>query len=107
MSEIEILKAEIESLKLENYKQSQELNIYEKAVKGVTHILGVTDENGKLKPELQGEDPAYLGIIIGGLGDTMGLLMKAKAPYIGRKYEEELQQKFSFVKELIHLIKVD
>lgn len=102
MEEIKIPKQQLTELlnKLEE-KDAELKALYNGSIK-VMELVGLA-ENGKIKAECFEEGANPIPEVIKGGSSIMSLVMQSQTPFIGKKAEAKLTEKFSFFKDLIPL----
>lgn len=102
MEQITISKDKLNSLldKIDE-KEAEIQALYNGSIK-VMELVGLA-ENGKIKSECFEEGANAIGEVIKGGSSIMSLVMQSQTPFIGKKAEAKLMEKFSFFKDLIPL----
>lgn len=99
------LQAKILELEKENNELKSEITEIIKLVREIIGVLGFLDENGKsIKPELLSGDKSVFSLLLISLSDIIGLITKSKMAVIGTRYEKKLEEKFSFVKDIVPIV---
>lgn len=105
---IEIEEEKLKMLLEQNEEYKKEHAILKNSAVSIMGMFGIMDQNTqKMKPEIASGEQSFIPGMLKSLGDLTALLMKANAPRWmggGKQAEEELAQKFSFIKDLLPII---
>lgn len=105
---MEISRAELKELLTQNEEQKADIKILKKGVTSVMDLMGLIDkETSLIKPEIESGEESFIPGMLKSLGDVVTLLTRASAPKWmgGEKAKEQLGLKFSFIQEVLPLIK--
>lgn len=99
------LESKISELQKHNGELQTEIDEVIKLVRQIIGVLGLLDESGKtIKAELLSGDESVFSLLLTSLSDIIGLITKSKMPIIGQRYEKKLEEKFSFVKDIVPIV---
>lgn len=74
-------------------------------VNDILRLMGLFDEETQsIKEDIKTGEESFIGPVLKSLGDVTVLLTQSKMPVFGKKYEEKLVQKFSFIKRVLPLV---
>lgn len=99
------LESKISELQKHNGELQTEINEVIKLVRQIIGVLGLLDASGKtIKAELISGEESVFSLLLTSLSDIIGLITKSKMPVIGHRYEKRLEEKFSFVKDIVPIV---
>jgi len=95
----------LEIAESENKLLAQETAEVVSLIRKICGILGFMDtKTNSIKPELLSGETNVFGLLLESLSGIIGLITKSKMPVIGKKYEKQLDEQFSFVKDIVPLV---
>jgi hypothetical protein len=101
---MEVTEEEFERLTAENATYKKEVSDLRDVVIGVCNVLGLSDENGKVKQEVLSGEENVMPLVLKSASGIVSSMMLAKAPGMGARKEKELAEKFHFIKKLVPII---
>ena len=70
----------------------------------ICDVLGVLDENKKIRAGIVNGEDNVLKYVLGSLTGLMSDFATAQIPGVGRKAKERIEQRFAFLKEIVPII---
>jgi hypothetical protein len=98
-------KNQLTNLLNQNAEYKKDVVELKECIISVLRLMGLLDETTKtLKAEIKSGEESYFSPILKSLSDVVKLLTLSQLPIVGKKHEEQLVQKFSFIKQILPLI---
>lgn len=98
-------KNQLTNLLNQNSEYKKDVVKLRECIISVLRLMGLFDETTKtLKAEIKSGEESYFSPILKSLSDVVKLLTLSQLPIVGKKHEEQLVKKFSFIKQILPLI---
>lgn len=101
---ISVPRKQLDELLKQNEEYKQEVKELLLVAYGICNVLGLTDENGKIKQSYLNNEESPMPSVLKAILSTASLMGQANVPILGRKAEAEIAQKFAFIKHLTPII---
>jgi hypothetical protein len=101
-------RAELKEILNQNESMKKDIKVLKTGVTSVMDLMGLIDKKtGLIKPEIESGEESFIPGMLKSLGDVVTLLTRASAGrwFGGDKAKEELGNKFSFIQDLLPIIK--